>query len=331
MKKGVFLLSALTVLLSSVSHAQTLKPSVIYDMGGKFDKSFNQSAYNGAEQFKKETGINYGEFEITNEAQREQAMLRMAQKGFSPIVAVGFQQAPVIEKVAKQFPNTQFVLIDAMLDMPNVRSVVFKDQEGAFLVGALAAMKSQSQHVGFIGGMDIPLIRNFACGFEQGAKYQQPAVKVQVNMTGSTPSAWNDPTKGAELAKAQFDQGVDVVFAAAGGTGVGIYQAAADGKKYAIGVDSNQNYLHPGVMLSSMVKRVDVAVYNAFKDAQDGKFTAGEQSLGLKEQGVGWALDEYNRPLVTPEMEKQMNDLRQAVIDGKVKVHDYNLTQSCQY
>lgn len=332
MKTITSLAAAVTLgLMSASASAAQFKPSVIFDMGGKFDKSFNQAAYTGAEAFKAETGIGYGEFEITNEAQREQAMLRMAQRGHSPIVAVGFQQAPIVEKVAKQFPNTQFVIIDAVVDLPNVRSVVFKEHEGSFLVGALAVMKSDNDKVGFIGGMDIPLIRKFACGYEQGAKYEVADAEVVQNMTGSTPAAWNNPTKGAELAKSQFDKGVDVVYAAAGGTGVGVYQAAVDGNKYAIGVDSNQNYLHPGVMLTSMVKRVDVAVEDAFNDAKNGEFTPGLQALGLKEGGVDWALDEYNRDLVTPEMEARVKQLRDDIIAGKIVVHDYFSTDSCEY
>ncbi|MEZ8081855.1 BMP family ABC transporter substrate-binding protein [Enterovibrio norvegicus] len=318
-------------IVSASAHAAAFKPSVVFDMGGKFDKSFNQAAYTGAEAFKKETGVSYGEFEITNEAQREQAMLRMAQRGFSPIVAVGFQQAPIVEKVAKQFPKTQFVIIDAVVDLPNVRSVVFKEHEGSFLVGALAVMKSESDKVGFVGGMDIPLIRKFACGYEQGAKFQSADADVVQNMTGSTPAAWNNPTKGAELAKSQFDKGVDVVYAAAGGTGVGVYQAAVDESKYAIGVDSNQNYLHPGVMLTSMVKRVDVAVQDAFNDAKAGEFTPGLQALGLKEGGVDWALDDYNKSLVTPEMEARVKQIRDDIIAGKIVVHDYFSTDSCEY
>ncbi len=318
-------------LATFASQAADFKPSVIFDMGGKFDKSFNQAAYNGAEEFKKETGIKYGEFEITNEAQREQAMLRLAQRGHDPIVAVGFQQAPIVEKVAKQFPKTNFVIIDAVVDLPNVRSVVFKEHEGSFLVGALAAMKSESKTVGFIGGMDIPLIRKFACGYEQGAKYISKDTKVVQNMTGSTPAAWNNPTKGAELAKSQFDQGVDIVYAAAGGTGVGVYQAAVDSKKYAIGVDSNQNHLHPGVMLTSMVKRVDVAVKDAFTDAHEGKFTYGLQSLGLKEQGVAWALDEHNSSLIGSDMANKVEQIRDDIISGKVVVHDYFTDNACTY
>ncbi|MBL4830428.1 MAG: BMP family ABC transporter substrate-binding protein [Aliivibrio sp.] len=317
--------------MMSTAAAAAYKPSVIFDMGGKFDKSFNQAAYTGAEAFKAETGIKYAEFEITNEAQREQAMLRMAQRGYSPIIAVGFQQAPIVEKIAKQFPKVNFVLIDAVVDLPNVSSVVFKEHEGSFLVGALAALKSETNTVSFIGGMDIPLIRKFACGYEQGAKYISKDTKVIQNMTGSTPSAWNNPTKGAELAKSQFDQGSDVVFAAAGGTGSGVYQAAVDSKKFAIGVDSNQNYIHPGVMLTSMVKRVDVAVKDAFMDGKEGKFTPGIQALGLKEQGVAWAMDEYNRDLVSADMEQKVEALRQDIIDGKIKVHDYFSTSSCVY
>ena len=323
---GTLLLSA----AATIANAE-VKPSIIFDMGGKFDKSFNEAAYNGAETFRKETGIKYGEFVITNEGQREQAMLRMAQKRFDPIVAVGFQQAQTVEKVAKKFPDTKFVLVDAVVDLPNVRSVIFKEQEGSFLVGALAALESKNNAVGFIGGMDIPLIRRFACGYEQGAAHINKDVKILQNMTGTTPAAWNNPTKGSELAKAQFDQGVDVVYAAAGGTGVGVLQAAADEGKYAIGVDSNQNHMHPGAMLTSMVKRVDVAVHNAFMDAKEGKFTAGLQVLGLGEDGVDWALDEYNKELIQPENIARINALKGEIIGGQIAVHNWEDTQSCVY
>ncbi|MTI14610.1 BMP family lipoprotein [Sansalvadorimonas verongulae] len=316
--------------IAAVSQAQ-IKPSVIYDMGGKFDRSFNQASYTGAEAFKQETGINYTDFEITNEGQREQVMLRFAQRGFSPIVVAGFQQAPIVEKVARQFPKVHFVLIDSVVDLPNVRSVVFKEHEGSFLVGALAAMKSKTEAVGFIGGMDIPLIRKFGCGYEQGAKYIDKDTKVFANMTGATPSAWNDPTKGGELAKAQFDNGVDVIFAAAGGTGVGVYQAAVDADKYAIGVDSNQNYLHPGHMLTSMVKRVDLITKKAFEDEMNGTFTSGLQVVGLKEGDISWALDEHNKDLLSKEDIKRVNDIRDAIIAGDIKVHNWEDTQSCVY
>jgi basic membrane protein A len=204
-----------------------------------------------------------------------------------------------------------------------VQSVVFKEHEGSFLVGMAAAMASKTGKVGFVGGMDIPLIRNFAHGYEQGVKYVKPDAEVFVNMTGTTPAAWNDPAKGAELAQSQFDRGADVVYAAAGGTGLGVLQAAADSGKLSIGVDSNQNYLHPGSVLTSMLKRVDVAVYNAFKTAKDGTWQPGEKNLGLAENGVGYALDENNRSLITPEMEKKLEAAKAKIISGELKVSPY--------
>lgn len=320
-----------TSLAASLATAADINPAVVFDMGGKFDKSFNEGVYNGVERFKKETGIEYREFEVTNETQREQALRRMAQRGADPVIGVGFAQAPALEKVATEFPNTRFAIIDAVVDLPNVRSIVFKEEEGSFLVGMIAAMKSQTGKVGFVGGMDIPLIRKFACGYEQGAKYVSGDTEVVQNMTGTTPAAWNDPTRGSELAKSQFDRGVDVVYAAAGGTGVGVYQTAEDSGKFAIGVDSNQNYLHPGTMLTSMLKRVDVAAYKAFMDAKDGNWTSGVQVLGLAEDGVGWALDEYNKDLVTAEMQEKVSMAAAEIVSGALKVHDYTADNSCTY
>jgi basic membrane protein A len=314
------------VALSVSGVAAQAQPAVIYDMGGKFDKSFNEAAYNGAERWKKEGGKPYLDFEIANEAQREQAMRRMADKGANPIIAIGFSQGSTVEKVSKDYPKLQFAIIDSVVKAPNVESIVFKEQEGSFLVGMMAAMASKTGKVGFIGGMDIPLIRRFACGYEQGAKFANPKAEVTSNMTGTTPSAWNDPTRGAELAKAQFAKGVDVVFAAAGGTGIGVYQAAKDGGKYAIGVDSNQNHLQPGTMLTSMVKRVDNAVYNAAK-----KVTPGVTVLGLKEGGVDYALDKHNEKLVNADMKKKVDAAKADIIAGKIKVADYMADNACKY
>jgi basic membrane protein A len=190
-----------------------------------------------------------------------------------------------------------------------------------------AALASKTGKVGFVGGMDIPLIRNFAHGYEQGVHHVDPDAEVYINMTGTTPAAWNDPAKGAELAQSQFDRGADVVYAAAGGTGLGVLQAAADSGKLAIGVDSNQNYLHPGSILTSMLKRVDVAVYNAFKTAMEGTWEPGMNTLGLAEEGVGYALDEYNRELISPDMEKQLEDAKAKIIGGEIEVSDYYSTQ----
>ena len=319
-------LAAATVLALATMHgAAKADPAVIYDMGGKFDKSFNQAGYAGAERWKKEFGKSYIEFEISNPAQREQAQRRMAERGADPIVGIGFSQGSAMEKVAKDFPKVKFVVIDAEVKLPNVQSITFKEQEGSFLVGIMAAMASKTGKVGFVGGMDIPLIRRFECGFEQGARYANPKIAFVGNMTGTTPTAWNDPARGAELAKAQFAGGVDVVFAAAGGTGIGVYQAAKDAKKLAIGVDSNQNHVQPGTMLTSMVKHVDIAVYQAFKGV-----TPGNTALGLKEGGVDIAIDEHNAALVTPAMKKRVEAARADIISGKIKVIDYMTANACK-
>lgn len=330
MKRFAIAALAAGLFAAGQSAAADIKPAVIFDMGGKFDKSFNEAAFNGAEMFAKESGIAYTDFEVTAEPQREQALRQLARRGATIIVATGFSMASPLETVAKEFPDTKFVIIDGVVDLPNVQSVIFKEHEGSFLVGALAAMGSKTGKVGFVGGMDIPLIRKFACGYEQGAKFVNPQAEVFQNMTGTTGDAWNDPVKGGELAKSQFSRGADVVFAAAGGTGLGVYQAAKDAGKLAIGVDSNQNYLQPGTMLTSMVKRVDLATYNAFKSAQDGNWQSGLKVIGLAEDGVGWSLDEHNRSLVNADMEAKVNQIRQDIIDGKIKVTDYMANNSCQ-
>ena len=271
-----------------------LKPAVVYDLGGKFDKSFNEGVYAGAEKFKKDTGVEYRDFEPQNEAQKEQALRRFARDGHSPIVAVGFSQQAALEKVAVEFPNLRFAIIDAVVDKPNVRSITFKEHEGSYLVGMLAAMASKTGKVGFVGGMDIPLIRKFACGYVLGVKAAKKDAQVFQNMTGTTGAAWNDPVKGGELAKSQIDRGADVVYHAAGGTGIGVLRAVADAGKLGIGVDSNQNMLHPGKVLTSMVKRVDVATHTAFAQARDQNW-GGHRILGLKEDGVAWADDEQQQ------------------------------------
>jgi basic membrane protein A len=212
-----------------------------------------------------------------------------------------------------------------VVDAPNVQSVVFKEQEGSFLVGVMAAMASKSGKVGFVGGMDIPLIRKFECGYRQGALFANSKATVTANMTGTTGAAWNDPTRGGELSKAQFAQGVDVIFAAAGGTGMGVYQAAKDAGKLAIGVDSNQNHLQPGTMLTSMLKRVDVAVYNVAMAHKPGLSV-----LGLKEGGVDYALDSNNAKLVSADMKKKVDAAKADIISGKIKVADFMADNACK-
>ena len=320
------------VAMSATAQAADVKPAVIYDMGGKFDKSFNEGVWNGVKRFQDETGIEVMEFEVTNETQREQAMRRMAERGATVILGVGFAQADAIAKVSAEFPDTQFSIIDvSWLDGANLRQYAFKEHEGSYLVGVAAAKASETGKVGFIGGMDIPLISKFACGYVGGAKSVNADIEVYQNMTGTTPSAWNDPAKGAELTRSQIDRGADVVYHAAGGTGGGVIQAAADAGKLAIGVDSNQNGLAPGSVLTSMLKRVDVAAYNTFMDAKNDAFTPGVQILGVAEGGVGWALDENNASLITADIKAAIDAAEADILSGKVKVHDYLTDSNCPY
>ncbi|MGK7753590.1 MULTISPECIES: BMP family lipoprotein [unclassified Roseovarius] len=302
-------------------------PALIYDLGGKFDKSFNESAHNGASRWAEETGGSYNEVELQSEAQREQALRRFAENGNNPIVMVGFAFGDILGEVAPDYPDTKFAIIDMVVEEPNVRSVVFNEHEGSYLVGMMAAMASKSGTVGFIGGMDIPLIRKFACGYVQGVKAANPDATVIQNMTGTTPAAWNDPVKGSELTKAQISQGADVIYHAAGGTGTGVLQTAADEDVLGIGVDSNQNYLHPGHVLTSMVKRVDNAVYDAMMAGED--LETGVNVMGLSNDGVAYALDEHNENLVTAEMKEAVDAAAEQIANGELEVHDYMSDNTC--
>ena len=321
-----------SVMMAAGIAAADIKPAVIYDMGGKFDKSFNEGVWNGVKKFTEETGIEVMEFEVTNETQREQAMRRMAERGATIILGVGFAQADAISKVSAEYPDVQFSIIDVgWLDAPNLRQYVFKEHEGSYLVGVAAAHASATGKVGFVGGMDIPLIRKFACGYVGGVKSVNSSAEVFQNMTGTTPSAWNDPAKGAELTKSQMDRGADVVYHAAGGTGMGVIQAAADAGKLAIGVDSNQNGIAPGSVLTSMLKRVDVAAYETFTDAKNGNFSAGIKVLGVAEGGVDWALDDNNASLITAEIKSAVEQARADILSGKVSVHNFESDSNCPY
>ncbi|CUH75904.1 Purine nucleoside receptor A [Tritonibacter multivorans] len=317
--------AAATVALTA--GAALADPAVIFDLGGKFDKSFNEAGYNGAERWAKETGGKYLEIELKSEAQREQALRRFAETGANPIITMGFAMSAPLAEVVGDYPDTTFVTIDGWVQAPNVHVIGFSEQEGSYLVGMLAAQASKTGTVGFIGGMDIPLIRRFACGYAEGAKAVNPDATVIANMTGTTPTAWNDPVKGSELTKAQIAQGADVVYAAAGGTGVGVLQTAADEGILSIGVDSNQNHLHPGKVLTSMLKRVDVAVYEVLKAGDALEPTI--QTLGLAEDGVGYALDDNNAALISDEMKASVEDAKAKIIAGDVSVHNYTSDDSC--
>ena len=318
--------SAAAVALSAT--AAVADPAIIFDLGGKFDKSFNEAAFQGAQRWAEETGGSFREIELQNEAQREQALRRFAEAGSNPIVMAGFAFADALGKVAPDYPDTKFAVIDVnWLSMPNVRGIGFNEHEGSYLVGMLAAQASETGTVGFVGGMDIPLIRRFGCGFAQGVKAVNGDATIIANMTGTTPAAWNDPVKGSELTKAQISQGADVVFAAAGGTGVGVLQTAADEGILSIGVDSNQNYMHPGKVLTSMMKRVDNAVYEAF--SQGDALETGNFQMGVANGGVGYALDEFNASLVSADMQSAVDAAAAAMTAGTLSVHDYTSDETC--
>ncbi len=318
--------AAATFALSAA--AALAEPGLIIDLGGKFDKSFNEAAYNGAQRWVEETGGTYIETELQSEAQREQNLRKMAERGANPIVVLGFANASTLEKVAPEYPDTRFAIVDMVVDAPNVKSIIYAEHEGSYLVGMLAGLASRSGTVGFVGGMDIPLIRKFACGYAQGVKAVNPDATVIQNMTGTTGAAWNDPVKGGELTRTQIGQGADVVYAAAGATGLGVLQAAADAGIFSIGVDSNQNYLHPGSVLSSMIKRVDNATYETFSNGVDG-FEPGVSIMNLAAEGVGYAIDEHNESLITEEMAAAVEDARARIISGELAVHDYMSDDSC--
>ena len=321
MKKFFYILILLPLLFAF--EAFSADYALIYDEGGKFDKSFNEAAYDGAEKFKAETGEDYLEFEAATNAQIEQGLRKLAQRGAKVIVAMGFAMADGVAAVAAEHPDINFTIVDVdWLDGANIQQIAFREHEGSYLVGMLAAMKSKSGVIGFVGGMDIPLIRKFHGGYEQGAKSVNPNITVLMNMTGTTGAAWNNPGRGAELTEGQIAKGADVVYHAAGTTGEGVLQAAADNGILGIGVDKNQNHLHPGKVLTSMLKRVDVAVYDAFMSTKNGTYETGKFSYGLAEDGVGWALDENNESLITADMKAAVDKAASDIISGNIEVVD---------
>ena len=308
------------------------KIGVIYDSGGKFDKSFNELAFKTAERVKNELGWDMVEFEASNNTQIEQGMRKVADRGATLVVAMGFAQADAVAAVAPDYPDTNFVAVDVCwVDAPagNIYQACYLEHEGSFLVGVIAAMASETGTIGFVGGMDIPLISRFECGYKQGVAHADSSMNVLAQMTGSTPAAWGNPTKGGEITRSQVENGADVVYAAAGGTGMGVYQTAADMGVLAIGVDSNQNYIQPGTMLTSMYKKVGLAAYESFAAAVDGSWSGGFKINGVAEDGVGAAMDEYNADLVSADMLAAVNTARAAIISGDIVVHDYMSDNSC--
>ncbi|MBX7221506.1 MAG: BMP family ABC transporter substrate-binding protein [Blastocatellia bacterium] len=299
-----------------------IKVGIVFDIGGKDDKSFNAAANEGVKRAKKDLPIVLRDVEPGEPTSLEPSMRAFAERGYDLIIGVGFAQAPIMEQVAKDYPNLKFAIIDGVIELPNVASLVFREHEGCFLVGMIAARTSKTGKVGFVGGMDIPLIRKFAKGYEEGAHYIDPKIEVKENFVGYTDAAWNNPGKGKELAKAQIDAGADVVFQAAGNSGLGVFDAAQDTGKLAIGCDSNQNWVKPGRVLTSMVKRVDTAVYSIVKETVERKFSGGIHSYGLQNDGIAYALDSYNEKLIPKTILDEVETARTKIIKGEIKVTD---------
>lgn len=309
--------------LVSFAFADALKVGLVLDRGGKDDKSFNASAYEGSKKAEKDFHIQLKTVESSDDNSFEPLQRAFAQKKFDLIVVIGFSQAEALKKVAAQFPNQKFVIVDGEVQSPNVKNLLFQEQEGSYLVGAIAALKSKTGQVGFVGGMDIPLIRRFQMGYEEGVKKINPKAKIHIGYVGVTSDSWNNPPKAKELALSQYKSGADVIFTPSGASAAGVFDAAEEKKLFAIGVDSNQNWVKPGFILTSMLKRVDLAVYAAIQELVSGKFTAGTTRFGLKTDGVAYAMDQYNKDLLSKEQIATVEALKKDIVAGKIVVGDY--------
>lgn len=326
MKLFSWLLVCLGFTFNLAYGAEQLRIALLLDKGGKDDKSFNSAAFRGAIQAKEKLGIALKEIEASDDSFFEPAMRSFISKKYDLIIGIGVAQAETVKKLAKEFPTQKFAIIDAPVEAPNVAAAMFEEQEGSYLVGYVAGLKSKTGNVGFIGGMDIPLIRRFEKAYVQGAQAARAGTKVQVNYVGVTSEAWNNPTKAKELAQTQYTKGADAIFTAAGASNNGVFDAAESTKKYAIGCDSNQNWMKPGLILTSMLKRVDTAVYEIIDELKSGTFKGGIRVFGLKNSGVDWALDINNTPLFNPAEIKKIDQIKKDILAGKIKVIDYYKT-----
>jgi basic membrane protein A len=313
------------LLLTSSQAFAAYKIGLILDRGGRDDKSFNSAAYQGLMKAEKDLKIQYKLVESSDDHSFEPMMRAFAQRKFDLIICVGFSQADALKKIAPSFKDTKFVIVDGQVDGPNVRSLLFEEHQGSFLVGALAALTTKTKKIGFIGGMDIPLIRRFRMGYEAGIKYIDPKITLTTNYLGFTADSWNNPPKAKELALAQYQAGVDIIFAPAGASNLGLFDAAEEKKKLAIGVDSNQNWIRPGYILTSMMKRVDVAVFETIKELTLGRFTSGVARFGLKDGGVDFSQDQHNKKLLSADVLKKVDQIKKDIISGKIQVPDYYL------
>src|SRR2546426_11179320 len=315
---------------------------IVFDIGGKDDRSFNAAAWAGVKCA--ETGmmpdgktscgkpamdIVLRDVEPGNPTSIEPAMRAFAERGYDLIIGVGFAQAPIMQMVARDYPNIHFAIIDGVIELPNVASLVFKEHEGSYLVGMLAAKTTKTGTIGFLGGMDIGLIHRFEKGYEEGAKSVNPNIRIIQNYVGVTDGAWNNPGKGKELSLAPIGKGADVIFTAAGNSGLGAFDAVVQAGKengrathFVIGVDSNQNMVKPGFVLTSMVKRVDNAVYSIVEDVVNRKFQGGFHVFGLDTEGVGYVIDSNNQDLVSPEVIRAAEEAKKEIIDKQITVID---------
>ena len=314
-----------------------IKVGVVFDIGGKNDRSFNAAAWEGVQRAQKDLDICLYDVEPGNPTSIEPAMRAFAEKNFDLIIGIGFAQGPIMQRVAANYPNIKFAIVDGVIfdedgktPMKNVASLVFREHEGSYLVGMIAASKSKTGTLGFLGGMDIGLIHRFATGYEEGARSVNPNIKVIVNYVGVTDGAWNNPGKGKEISLAQIDKGADVIFTAAGNSGLGAFDAVeqygkndqGEANKFVIGVDSNQNGVKPGFVLTSMVKRVDNAVYDVVKEVLGGKFEGGFHVFGLDKDGVAYSMDDNNKAIIPGDVLLKVEDAKKKIVAGDIKVTD---------
>ena len=336
----ITLLSTYSLTPYSVFASSEKKPKIcmVLDKGGKDDRSFNESAVIGFNRAVKDFDISKDSkfVEPKNDSQIASFFRSFANSANCDlIIAIGFNPSGHLPELASLYPNKKFLAVDTNLEeknkAKNIRSITFQEHDGSFLVGAIAAMKSNSSKVGFIGGMDIPLIHRFETGYSAGAKYINPNIKVTTSYVGITPDAWNNPAKAKELALAQYNEGADVIFQVAANSGQGVFDSAEQMNKrsnqkkkyYAIGVDSNQNWIKPDVIITSMVKRVDNAIYFTVRDLIQNKYTSGHTAYGLKDGGVDWAYDEHNKKFFTDSQLKEINSIKEKIMNGKITVPDY--------
>lgn len=316
--------------VKSVADSNRLKVGLVFDVGGRGDKSFNDSAYEGLQRAIKDFNIEAQYIEPGEGSDREAALRLFAAEKYDLIISVGFIFTDDITNVAKEYPDRKFADVDyvvlsdkdgKLIPPPaNIAALKFKEEEGSFLVGSLSALKTKTNKIGFIGGMDIPLIHKFESGFKQGAKYVNPNIDVIANYAGVTGAAFKDPAKGKELALSQFGNNVDIIYHASGSTGLGLFEAARSLNKLAIGVDSDQYPEAPGFILSSMVKKVDNAVYQIIKETKENKFVSGVKTFGLKEDGVAYVYDEHNKNLIPDDVRKKLEEIKAKIIKGEIKV-----------